>query len=194
MTAGPDVPARSRCGGILLTGGASRRMGTDKASLEVRGETLAVRAARVLSEVCSRVVEVGPGVSGLPSVREDPPGTGPLAALVAGADELATAPLLLLAVDLPFVEPPLLRLLADWPGSGSVVPSAAGRLQYTCARYGAGSIEVARRQLAAGERSLRILERCSAVEVIDESVWGAVAPPEALSDLDTPDDRSRLGI
>lgn len=194
MAAAPPPAARSGCAGILLTGGASRRMGTDKALIVIGGETLAARAATALARVCGRAVEVGPGVSGLAWVREEPPGTGPLAALVAGADALEAAPVLLLAVDLPSVEPPLLRLLAEWPGSGTVVPSAAGRLQYTCARYGAASIEVARAQLAAGERSLRVLERCSPIEVVDESVWGAVAPPDAFSDLDTPDDLARFGM
>ena len=47
-----------------MTGGASRRLGRDKATLMYQGETLAVRAARVLSEVCDPVIEVGPGVSG----------------------------------------------------------------------------------------------------------------------------------
>lgn len=194
MSEAPESAARSRCAGILLTGGASRRMGTDKALIEIRGETLAARAARALAQVCNPVIEVGPGVSGLRCAREDPPGTGPLAALVAGADALATTPVLLLAVDLPSVEPPLLRLIAEWPGSGTVVPSSAGRLQYTCARYGAASIESARAQLAAGERSLRVLERCGAIEVIDDSVWAAVAPPEVFSDLDTPDDLARFGM
>ena len=55
--------------GILLTGGASRRMGTDKATIVVGGETLARRTARLLSAVCDPAVEVGPGASDLPAVR-----------------------------------------------------------------------------------------------------------------------------
>ena len=87
-------------------------MGTDKALLEVDGRTLAERAAAVLRAVCDPVLEVGPGVSGLPAVREDPPGAGPLAALGAGAAELArgghAGPVLVLAVDMPFVTAGLL--------------------------------------------------------------------------------------
>ncbi len=72
------------CAGVLLTGGASRRMATDKATIVWRGETLAARAARVLTAVCDPVIEVGPGATQLPCVREHPAGSGPLAAFVAG--------------------------------------------------------------------------------------------------------------
>ena len=50
----------SRRPGLLLTGGASRRLGTDKATIVWQGETLAVRAAVVLAQVCAPVLEVGP--------------------------------------------------------------------------------------------------------------------------------------
>ena len=41
----------------------------------------------------------------------------------------ATA-VLLLACDMPFVEVPLLRLFAEWPGTESVAAVADGRAQY----------------------------------------------------------------
>ena len=72
--------------GILLTGGRSRRMGVDKATLVLDGETLAVRAGRRLAAACAPTLEVGDGLSGLPSLREWPPGSGPLAALARTVD------------------------------------------------------------------------------------------------------------
>ncbi|MGH8991628.1 MAG: molybdenum cofactor guanylyltransferase, partial [Acidimicrobiia bacterium] len=119
--------------GLLLTGGASRRMGRDKALLEVAGRGLAERGASVLAAVCDPVLEVGPGVSGLPAVREEPPGEGPLAALGAGAAELSRrghgGAVIVLAVDMPFVGAALLRLLADRPGPATAVPRAGGQPQ-----------------------------------------------------------------
>src|SRR5204862_7415264 len=105
------------CAGVVLTGGSSRRLGFDKATVRVGDETLAVRAARVLGAVCSPVVEVGPGHTGLHAVQEVPSGSGPLAALVAGADALAAESVVLLACDLVRVEPPVIALLADWDGA-----------------------------------------------------------------------------
>src|SRR4029077_10336429 len=124
-------------------GGASRRMGVDKATIVVDGETLAARAARVLGAVCDPVIEVGPGVTDLPTTRENPPGGGPLAALVAGATALGARMVLLLGCDYPFVDEPVLRLIADWPGTRTALPIAAGRLQYACARYGPASLDAA---------------------------------------------------
>ena len=182
------------CAGVLLTGGASRRMATDKASIQWRGETLAARAARVLGEVCEPVVEVGSGVSALAHVREDPPGSGPLAALVAGAKALASrGPIVLLACDLPFVEAPLLALLADWPGRGTVVPLVDDRLQYACARYGTDALDRAVAALARGDRSLRVLVDSNCDE-LTEAQWRTVGPSNALADVDTPDDLRRLGL
>jgi molybdenum cofactor guanylyltransferase len=143
------------CAGIVLTGGTSRRLGFDKATVMLGGETLAERAARVLGSVCSPVIEVGAGRTGLRCVREDPPGSGPLAALLAGADALrvdrAVDRVVLLGCDLVRIEPAVLRLLADWDGAATVVPIVAGRPQLVCARYGADAIAAGRRLLAAGE-------------------------------------------
>jgi molybdopterin-guanine dinucleotide biosynthesis protein A len=182
--------------GLLLTGGASRRMGTDKALLEVDGRRLAERGASVLAAVCDLVLEVGPGVSGLPAVQEDPAGHGPLAALGAGAAELRrlghAGPVLLLAVDMPYVDTALLQLLADRPGLPTAVPVADGQPQPMCARYGPDALAAVPRLLAAGERSLRGLLAAVEVGWVERAEWEPVGGPDALRDLDTPDDLTRL--
>jgi len=169
-------------------------MARDKASIMWRGETLAARAARVLVAVCDPVIEVGSGASGLRCVREEPPGAGPLAALVAGARALgAGTPVLLLACDLPFVEPEVLRLLAQWPGRDTVIPLAGDRPQYACARYGADALARAEAALASGERSLRVLFKGD-VDELDEARWRAVGRADTFADVDTPGDLTRLGL
>ena len=181
------------CAGVLLTGGASRRMGTDKATIVVNGETLAARAARVLATVCAPVIEVGSGVSGLPHVREDPPGAGPLAALVAGADTLAADIVLLLACDLPFVDVAVLRLIAQWPGTHAAIPIAGDRLQYACARYGPAALREATTVLQRGGSSLKAIGDAEC-DHVPESAWRALGPPNTFADIDTPADLPRLGL
>ena len=182
------------CAGVVLTGGASRRLGFDKATVLVGDETLAARAARVLGSVCSPVVEVGPGHSGVRAVREDPPGSGPLAGLLAGLDALGTDTAVLLGCDLVRVEAPVLALLAGWEGAASVIPVAGGEPQLVCARYGPDALAAARRLLAEGERSLRALLEVVAFDLVPEDRWQTVAGADAFVDLDTPDDLARLGL
>lgn len=186
--------------GLLLTGGASRRMGSDKALLEVDGQRFVDRTAAALCAVADPVLEVGPGRSALPAVREDPPGSGPLAAVVTGAAALRGAghagPVIVLAVDMPSVTVGLLRLLAARPGPTTAVPRAGGHPQVLCARYGPDALAGAERLLGAGGVSLRkLLEAMDArgeVGWIEPEEWRPVAGPEALADVDTPDDLRRL--
>lgn len=184
--------------GILLTGGASRRMGRDKATIEVDGEPLARHVARALSAATAMALEVGPGSSGLPNVTEEPAGLGPLAAVVAGWDELTRRTgekraALVLAVDLPDVSRLLLGLLAAHPGEASVVPVRGGRPQPLCARWSVADLERAASQLSAGERSLRHVFGPGAV-LLDEPAWAQAAPGSALDDVDTPADLARRGL
>lgn len=188
--------------GLLLTGGASRRMGRDKALIEVGGQRLVDRSAAALAAVADPVLEVGPGWSALPAVREDPPGSGPLAAVAAGVGVLRAGghdgPVIVLAVDMPFVTVELLRLLATRPGPATAVPRAGGHPQVLCARYGPAALAAVDRLLAAGGRSLRLLledlDAGGAGEVgwIETEEWAGVADPVALADVDTPDDLRRL--
>lgn len=184
--------------GLLLTGGTSRRMGRDKAELVVAGERLADRSARVLSAVCDPVLEIGPGRSPLDAVDDGEQRAGPLVALVTGAAALHerayAGPVVLLGVDLPFASEALLRLVADHSAFDTVVPVAGGTRQSCCARYAPDALETATELVERGERALHTL--LSTVPVVDirEEEWRAVAPAEALADVDTPDDLVRYRI
>jgi molybdopterin-guanine dinucleotide biosynthesis protein A len=176
--------------GVLLTGGQSRRMGADKATLVVGGEALARRAARVLTAACNPVIEVGSGVTGLPCVREEPSGEGPLAGFLAGADALASdAAVVLLACDLPFIDDAVVRMLVEHPGKGSVVPSVEGRKQYACSRWSPAAIASARAAFANGERAMRALLGAGDTTIVIADEYA-----RQLVDVDTPDDLARLGL
>ncbi len=192
MNPTPNVAA------LLLTGGASARLGRPKAALEVGGTTLARRLAAVLAEVSPLVLEVGPGYSDLDRALEDPPGGGPLRALVAGWAALRArghdGPALAIACDLPNLGVELVRVVATWPAPGSVVPVVAGRDQPLLARWSPSALDATAAMAAAGERSLRGLLALAEVTRIDEADWGPVAPAGEFLDVDTPEDAARLGL
>jgi len=182
----------------VLTGGSSTRLGRDKASLEVGGKGLAQRIGELLAGATTVAVEVGPGKTGLRAVSESAPGSGPLAGVVAGWEELVRAtgekrPCVVLACDLPELSSRLVAWLAGHPAPSSVVPLLDGRPQPLCARWGVADLERAAALLAAGERSLRPVFGPDAV-FVDEDEWTAVAPKGSLEDVDTPLDLARRGL
>lgn len=93
---------------LLLTGGASRRLGRDKATAHVGGERLVDRLVGMLPPEMP-VVVVGPRIDSLARevafAREDPPGSGPLAGIGAGLERVRTPLVAVLAVDMPFGVP-----------------------------------------------------------------------------------------
>jgi molybdopterin-guanine dinucleotide biosynthesis protein A len=185
--------------GLLLTGGASRRLGTPKAAAQRAGERLADRSARVLGAVATPVLEVGPGWSALDAVCEEPAGSGPLAALAAGGAALAARGLgdratLVLAVDLPFVDPPVLRTLADAPDADAVVPRVDGRAQPLCARYSPVALAAASTLVATGARAMHALLEVVDVRWLDDADWGTATTARTFFDVDTPADAREAGL
>jgi molybdopterin-guanine dinucleotide biosynthesis protein A len=185
--------------GLLLTGGASRRLGQDKAALVLAGTTepLARHTARLLVSVAGPALEVGPGYSGLPAVAEDPPGRGPLAAVAAGTGRLRalgwTGPTIVVATDLPRLNPGFLAWLAHYPTDRSLIPVVEGIPQTLCARYVAADLDRAVELAATGRRALRdLLERIDPL-LAGPPLWEAAAGTvDVLQDLDTPADLARL--
>lgn len=174
-------------------------MGTDKALLEVGGERLADRGARVLGAVCSPVLEVGPGHSALETVPDDLPGEGPLAALAAGGVALRNrghrGAAIVLGVDLPLVTESLLGFLAEWPAGATVVPFVAGQPQPVCARYSMAALAAAEDAVREGERSIRrFLGTLPEVQWAGPRMWGHVADERTFADVDTPEDLRCLGL
>ena len=183
--------------GILLTGGASTRMGSDKALLRPAGddETLARRSARLLAEVADPCVEVGPGCSGLPAVEESPRRSGPLAAVARGWEVVAAArrPVLVVATDLPALDSATLWWLARYRARTSVVPLVAGRPQPLCARWCGADLDLAVILVAAGSRALRDLLGATKPTLVDPA--GPGGPGEAaFGDADTPAQASLHGL
>ncbi|MGH2718262.1 MAG: molybdenum cofactor guanylyltransferase [Actinomycetota bacterium] len=168
-----DAPMLS---GIVLAGGASRRMGRDKALLTYEGEPLVARAARLLSAACDDVIlasgdgrRLGGLGLGLTEVADTAAGAGPLGGIIAGLETVRHLLVAVVAVDMPDLSVAVLGdLAARWDGrSPAIVPRAAGRLEPLHAVYSRLAAPELRAALEAGERSVhRVLEALGA-QVVD---------------------------
>ncbi|WP_315293908.1 NTP transferase domain-containing protein [Rothia mucilaginosa] len=140
---GSALPAEGdfSCAAVVVAGGASRRLNhVPKASLSDGTSTLLDCALEAVAAASPRVV-VGPESLPLPPevlrTREDPPFSGPAAAIHAGLECIAAAcersqtPVpnwcLILGVDTPRIAPAVQQLIA-----------AARNAEQTCAEHAAG--------------------------------------------------------
>ena len=173
-------------------------MGRDKSGLVVGTSTLAERTAQLLLGVVATAVEVGPGVSGLLSTREEPARGGPLVAIAEGCRVLRNrgheGAALVVACDLPLLNAPLLELLVDWDAPGSVVPIVRGMPQPLCAKWGSRDLDAADEMVRTGVRSLRHLTEQPDVVLLNESKWSDKVEEHVFTDVDTPEDAHRLGL
>lgn len=152
--------------GLVLAGGKSGRMGTDKALLATgEGETFLERAHRLLSQVARPcLVSMSPSRSypGYRAVFDMLPQFGPVAgiqAALAAARAEGAAAILALACDLPLMNVETLReLLARWrlarPWLAAFQNSANGYLNMACAVYATEALPLFDQALAAGEKRL----------------------------------------
>src|SRR5437016_4800118 len=105
-----------RLAAIVLAGGLSSRMGTDKATLLLEGERLVDRAVRITGEVARPVIVVADvngkfDVHAAQVIGDETPLAGPLGGIVTGLRHVDEGPHLVLACDLPLVRAGLLRLI-----------------------------------------------------------------------------------
>ncbi|WP_079277760.1 NTP transferase domain-containing protein [Streptomyces sp. CB03234] len=107
---------------VVLAGGAARRLGgADKPGVSVGGRALLDRVLRACREAGRTVVVGGRRGTVRPVVwaREEPPGSGPLAALAAGVRHVEADTVVVLSGDLPFLRDGGVRKLADSLAGGS---------------------------------------------------------------------------
>ncbi|RAK60225.1 molybdenum cofactor guanylyltransferase [Phenylobacterium hankyongense] len=118
----PSQPRAHRVAAVILCGGASSRMGTDKAVLDWNGAAAIDRLAALSERLGLRMVLTAGADHGLPAVFDARPGEGPCGGILAAAAWLSAAGYgraLILAVDAPTVTADDIRPLMDAGGPGA---------------------------------------------------------------------------
>lgn len=166
--------------GAVLAGGASSRMGVDKATVLVGGRSMVELATRALDAVADRVVIAGRSTSmnGFVGVPDPVPGRlGPLAGLAAAlseAGDCGAEAVVVVAVDQPFVRAETLARLIERCAGQAVVPSVDGVRQVTCAVYPTSWRSEALKELETGGSIQSLLDRMphAAVPPVEWAAWG----------------------
>jgi molybdenum cofactor guanylyltransferase len=118
------------CSGVILTGGASRRMGRNKAWIELGGRTLIERVLDRLGQICQETILVtgDPESYGKLETRvvgDTFPGKGSLGGIYTGLSAAQHQRAIVVACDMPFLNRNLLSyMLSVGPDFDVVIPSA----------------------------------------------------------------------
>lgn len=142
------VPQPVAATGVVLAGGAGRRMGGDKALTPVLGRPLIVWPLDALRRVCRPVTVVARSSTALPPEliptpevwpEDDDAARHPLSGIVHALRRAGDRAVLVCAADMPLLDAATLRVLLTAaslsPDAPVVVPEADGRLQVLCALY-----------------------------------------------------------
>ena len=183
--------------GVVLAGGASRRMGRDKALVDAPdGRPLALVGVEALQDAgAAEVLVVGGDEAslralGLPWVADLHPGEGPLGGILTAFAHTGADLVVVMACDMPGVGPEvptaLVAAMADEPDAGVALAVVGDRDQPLTACWRRSSAAVAlRAAFDAGERAPRkVLPELGVVRV------GGL-PVRQLVDVDSPEDLRR---
>ena len=170
--------------GFMLAGGESSRMGVDKGLLEIAGEPMIARAARLVE-----LVTGGPAVVvgtperyrelGLRAIADDWPGCGPLGGIATALRASEADWNLIVACDLPYLTREWLEYLlqrardseAEAVVPMNLVPASKRGAEPLCAMYHTGGEPAMRRALERGVRKVTDGLAELRVEVIEPAEW-----------------------
>ncbi|MGJ7920677.1 molybdenum cofactor guanylyltransferase [Neobacillus sp. LXY-4] len=136
-----------KAGAIILSGGKSSRMGTNKALLKLKDKPNIERVKDELSTLVDDIILVANEPDTyqflkLKTVKDEYPGQGPLAGIHAGLKASRHDINLVVACDMPFVTADLARILLERAeGYDAVIPVINGRQQQLFAVYHKGILQ-----------------------------------------------------
>jgi len=182
--------------GLLLSGGASRRMGRDKAAVEYRGEPQLAREWRLLTEVTERAFVSAredqrhdPLRAGLPLIVDSYDSIGPAAGILSAQDAYPGVAWLVVACDLPLLDRATLeRLIAERDPNVDATAFASRRDRLPeplCAIWEPASHALLRQRYDAGQY-------CPRKALIQSNTKLSPPPGNALDNINTPADLEEM--
>ncbi len=182
--------------GVLLAGGLSSRMGTNKALLSFGGRTLLARTWALLTSCLSHcVVSARSDYAGYPVLLDASGRIGPVGAIATAlshAERAGLTAVLALACDMPFLDAAIVRhLLSAWDGKSLAVffRRADGRCEPLCALYACAGLPYFEAAIAGRTYALRAVLPEESVQYLScPAAW-----EESFCNVNTPEE-ARLAL
>jgi molybdopterin-guanine dinucleotide biosynthesis protein A len=184
--------------GVILAGGASHRMGTDKSFLDLGGTPVIGHVIEILTAVFSRVLIITNDPDkyarfGLPTRPDIIPGLGVLGGIHAALSHIADDAAFVAASDMPFIKPAVVDyLIGAFQDTDAVVPYLAGEYEPLLAVYSRRCLGAVERTIADRKRRAVDLLPSVRLKVIREDELAAIDPDLiSIFNINTPEDYER---
>jgi molybdopterin-guanine dinucleotide biosynthesis protein A len=178
--------------GVVLAGGQSSRMGSDKARLLYQGQSLLERTVELLAGTFDEVIMIADRVDRYDDlaacrvIADEIPGVGPLGGIVTALSEAHSSAVFVVGCDMPGLNTAViceqLRVWTEDSGSDALVPKIDGRAQPLHAIYAKACRPAALELIRSGQRRVGAL-----LDLIATRFWTPErAPAEAFANVNTP--------
>ncbi|MCX6138568.1 MAG: molybdenum cofactor guanylyltransferase [Ignavibacteriales bacterium] len=158
--------------GIILAGGRSTRMGTNKALLPFGNATMIESVAKRMVSLFSEVLlsTNTPEEYAMLSLRTVPDlidHRGPLAGIHAGLTTAATERIFVLSCDMPMITPDIIEFIISYPTARPIVVARAdGFVQQLCGIYSKSILPLVQEIIAARKQSVQKEKMCPVLELV----------------------------
>jgi molybdopterin-guanine dinucleotide biosynthesis protein A len=170
--------------GFVLVGGASRRMGRDKALLSLDGITMVEAVAAKVRAAAGNVTLIGPVEKyanlGFPVVPDAVENCGPIGGLYTALQMTSSDWNVLVACDMPHLTVSFLNQLFAAAENDGAVPETAGKIHPSCAVYHRSLLAVAKSAI-----NRKLFKMQDFIATLQMRKW-SVPDPEPLANVNTP--------
>ncbi len=187
--------------GVILAGGQSRRMGQNKAFLDMGGIPLIEKTYRTMAKLFSEVILITntPEEYAFLNCRCQPdiyPGVGSIAGLHAALSASYTERIFVVPCDMPFLSPELITLLCQTdPTYDAVVPFSRMGLEPLHALYHRRCLPQLERAIKSGDIKLQNVLQNIWAYFLPVSAYQHIPDAEhSFRNINRPEDYAALGI
>ena len=185
--------------GAILAGGQSRRMGFNKAFLELEGSTVIARAVHVMTAVFSSPAIIANdttlyghlGLPVYPDIIKDAGSLGGIYTALYHSKDYA----FVVACDMPWLDPGCVRRVLDnVDGEDCVIPFISGRLHPMHAAWSKGCMNEIEAMINQGNLRINDLLKRLNIKRLTEEYFGGLPIERSVENVNTRQDLERTGL
>ena len=180
--------------GIVLAGGRSRRMGSDKSLMVLNGKTLVEYAIDALKPVCSKVVISSNNFiydyTGCEVWPDDLPDRAPMIGIYSSLKRSETDVNIILSCDMPMMSSEMLKYLLENSSNHDITVPVHGDhfIEPLCGIYRKSSLEILKEFVEKGNFRLNEYIQACSHQLVEADSNLSFYTPELFSNMNSPED------